>query len=60
MGGPSMRLPQSGLLEMIIREQVLGPDYQPSPFQPQLRCDARLDHLVRRALKIVRGYREDL
>jgi hypothetical protein len=55
-----MRLPQSGLLEMIIREQVLGPDYQPSPFQPQLRCDARLDHLVRRALKIVRGYREDL
>lgn len=48
------------LLEMIIREQVLNPDYQPSPFQPQLRSDARLEPLVRRALKIVRSYREGL
>jgi hypothetical protein len=48
------------LLEMIIREQVLNPDYQPSPFQPQLRNDPRLEPLVRRALKIVRSYREGL
>ncbi len=48
------------LLEMIIREQVLNPDYQPSPFQAQLRSDARLEPLVRRALKIVRSYREGL
>jgi uncharacterized protein YdiU (UPF0061 family) len=48
------------LLELIIREQVLNPDYQPSPFQPQLRSDARLEPLVRRALKIVRSYREGL
>ncbi|WP_176736560.1 protein adenylyltransferase SelO family protein [Oligoflexus tunisiensis] len=48
------------LLEMIIREQILDPDYQPSPFQPQLRNDARLEPLVRRALKTVRSYREGL
>ncbi|HYX37008.1 MAG TPA: protein adenylyltransferase SelO family protein [Oligoflexus sp.] len=48
------------LLELIIREQVLNPDYQPSPFQPQLRNEARLEPLVRRASKTVRSYREGL
>lgn len=48
------------LLELIIREQVLNPDYQPSPFQAQLRNDVRLEPLVRRALKTVRSYREGL
>jgi AraC-like DNA-binding protein len=48
------------LLEMIIREQVLNPDYQNSPFQPQMRADVRLEPLVRRALKTVRSYREGL
>ncbi|MCX6130671.1 MAG: hypothetical protein NTX25_16630, partial [Proteobacteria bacterium] len=48
------------LIELIVRDQTLNPDFKGSPYLVQLRSESSLQLQLKRALKTLRAYREGL